>query len=177
MLDWCSARRRATQSRARSWRHHARPRWRPWRCRGDSSLPGHPAAGHFTLQRAGQLHEVGDLAVVGSDEVLPLVDRRARRTWQRLQIKEFLRVRTLDGGTERTANLRSGPPRIAACGSDKASSNEKNEWEKETLAARSIGPDDSGWLRARPERVIRWWIRRLREHCWVMTRSRLVRRS
>lgn len=51
------------------------------------------AAGHFAISRAGETTEVGNLEVIGAAEALPLVDERARRSWQRLHIERFLRVR------------------------------------------------------------------------------------
>lgn len=51
------------------------------------------AADHFSITRAGETTEVGDLEVIGAAEALPLVDERARRSWQRLGIERFLRVR------------------------------------------------------------------------------------
>jgi deazaflavin-dependent oxidoreductase (nitroreductase family) len=57
------------------------------------------AAGHFVLERSGKTFDVGSLEIVAAEEVLPLVPDRARRTWQRLGITDFLRVRprTSDG--------------------------------------------------------------------------------
>jgi deazaflavin-dependent oxidoreductase (nitroreductase family) len=54
------------------------------------------AAGHCTLERSGEIFDVGAPDVVAADEVLPLVPDRARRTWQRFQIQNFLllRIRT-----------------------------------------------------------------------------------
>ncbi len=54
------------------------------------------AADHFTIERAGKSYEVGNPAVVGPAEALPLVPERARRAWRRFGIKNFLRVQTIE---------------------------------------------------------------------------------
>jgi len=65
------------------------------------------AAGHFSIERAGQTYEVGNPEVVGPAEALPLVRDRARRAWQRFRIANVLRVRTLGQDSARAASTRS----------------------------------------------------------------------
>jgi deazaflavin-dependent oxidoreductase (nitroreductase family) len=69
------------------------------------------AAGRFTLERAGQTHEVGYPKVVEPGEALPLVPERARQAWRRFRIKDFLRVRILSQDPAHPAALsRLGEP-------------------------------------------------------------------
>ena len=65
------------------------------------------AAGHCTIERAGQTFEVAHPDVIAPVEALPLVSDRARRAWQRFRIKTFLRVRTRDPDSIRAVSARS----------------------------------------------------------------------